>query len=269
MKRTAQVGIALVAVGAWVACSSPAPEQPAPAGFDLSKAEVVDLTHSFDADTIYWPTGGPFSHEQSAWGVNEKGFFYSSFDYASAEHLGTHADAPIHFGEGKRAVDEVPISQWVGRAAVLDVAAACASNPDYLINAADIAAYEGKHGPIRAGDIVLARTDWSRFWPDTKKYMGDDTPGATDNLHFPGFGEDAARALAERGVHAVGIDTASIDHGPSTEFLSHRALAAAQIPLLENLTGLDQVPAEGAWIIALPMKIGGGSGAPLRIVALK
>ena len=235
---------------------------------DLSAVEIVDLTHAFDARTIHWPTERPFEHERTAWGVNDKGYFYSSYSYAAAEHLGTHADAPIHFGEGRRAIDGVPLRQWLGEGVVLDVVAASAANPDYLVSLADIEAHEAEHGPIPSGSIVLARTGWSSRWPDARRYMGDDTPGATDKLHFPGFGEDAARALVERGVHAVGIDTASIDHGPSTEFLSHRALAAAEIPLLENLTALERVPARGAWIIALPMKIGDGSGAPLRIVAL-
>jgi len=247
--------------------SNPAP--PAPhAGFDLDNARLVDLTHTFDADTVYWPTGKPFDHEQTAWGVNEKGYFYSSYDYASSEHLGTHVDAPIHFGEGRPTLDAVPLERWLGPGVVIDISAACAADADYQLTAANIAAHEAQHGAIPAGAIVLVRTDWSNRWPDVKQYMGDDTAGSADNLHFPGLSAEAARLLAERRAAAVGIDTASIDHGPSTEFLAHRVLAEAEIPGLENLTGLDALPARGAWIVALPMKIGDGSGGPLRAVAL-
>lgn len=252
-----------------LAACEPAPAPPAaPAGFDLETAKLVDLTHPFDAETIYWPTGKPFDHEQTAWGVNEKGYFYSSYDYASSEHLGTHVDAPIHFGEDRPTLDAVPLERWVGPGVVIDISAACAADADYELTAADITAHEAEHGEIPAGAIVLVRTDWSRRWPDVQAYMGDDTPGSAANLHFPGLSEEAAQLLKKRRVDAVGIDTASIDHGPSTEFLAHRVLAEAEIPGLENLTGLDAVPARGAWIIALPMKIGGGSGGPLRAVAL-
>jgi kynurenine formamidase len=256
------------ALAACGACSQTAAPPAAENGFDLGAARVVDLTHSFGADTIFWPTGKPFNHQQTSWGVNEKGYFYSSFDYASSEHLGTHVDAPIHFAEGRPALDAVAPERWIGPGVVIDIAAACAEDADYLLSRADVDAHEAEHGAIPAGAIVLVRTGWSARWPDTKRYMGDDTPGSADNLHFPGIGEEAARLFVERGVDAVGIDTASIDHGPSTHFLSHRVLGEAEIPGLENLTGLDALPARGSWVIALPMKIAGGSGGPLRAVAL-
>src|SRR5690606_39271513 len=145
-----------------------------------------------------------------------------------------------------------------GPAAVVDVTARAAESPDYLITPDDLTAFEAEHGALKKGDIVLFRTDWSARWPDTKSYMGDDTPGRTDKLHFPGIHPDTAKLLVERGVKAAGIDTASIDNGPSAEFLTHRILFEAEIPALENLTNLAEVPARGAWIIAMPMKIGGG-----------
>lgn len=256
------------ALAACWACSPPVESPAVRPGFDIATARVVDLTHGFGADTIYWPTGKPFDHQQTAWGVNEKGYFYSSYDYASSEHLGTHVDAPIHFAEGRPTLDAVAPERWIGPGVVIDIAAACEADADYLLGRADLEAHEAGHGAIPAGAIVLVRTGWSSRWPDTKRYMGDDTPGSADNLHFPGIGEEAARMLAERGVDAVGIDTASLDHGPSTHFLSHRVLGEAEIPGLENLTGLEALPPRGAWIIALPMKIAGGSGGPLRAVAL-
>jgi kynurenine formamidase len=112
------------------------------------------------------------------------------------------------------------------------------------------------------------RTGWASRWPDRKAYMGDDTPGDASKLHFPGIGEDAAKLLVERKIAAVGIDTASIDHGPSKDFIAHQVLMAADVPAFENVADMSALPARGATIIALPMKIGGGSGGPLRIVAI-
>jgi kynurenine formamidase len=102
-----------------------------------------------------------------------------------------------------------------------------------------------------------------------KRYLGDDTPGDASRLSFPGFSEDGARLLVEeRRAGVLGIDTASIDYGRSQDFLVHRLASAHDVPGLENLTNLDRVPATGAVVIALPARIEGGSGAPLRAVAL-
>ena len=115
----------------------------------------------------------------------------------------------------------------------------------------------------------MIRWDRSARWPDALSYLGDDTPGDASNLHFPAYGEEAARTLVEeRRVAVLGVDTASIDHGPSTDFIVHQVANGANVAGLENLTNLDRLPATGAWVVALPMKIGGGSGAPARIVAL-
>ena len=113
------------------------------------------------------------------------------------------------------------------------------------------------------------RTDWSRHWPDAMAYLGDDTPGDASNLQFPGFGADATRILAEqRKVSLLGVDTASVDYGKSQDFIVHRIGAAQGVANLENLANLNQLPTTGAIIVALPMKIEGGSGGPARVVAL-
>jgi kynurenine formamidase len=125
------------------------------------------------------------------------------------------------------------------------------------------------NGRIAAGSMVLVRTGWSRFWPNRKQYFGDDAPGDASKLRFPGYGEDAARVLVrDRKVAMLGIDTASIDHGPSTTFLAHRIGAEAGVANLENLTNLDALPPTGAVVVALPMKIAKGSGGPARVIAL-
>ena len=239
----------------------------APPAIDESK--LVDLTHAFDENTIYWPTAKPFEWQKESWGRNADGDWYTAGRYSASEHGGTHLDAPIHFAEGKQTADQIPIARLIGPAVVIDVQQAAARNPDYLVSPADILAWEERHGRIPDDSIVLFRTGWSRFWGDRKAYLGSDTPGDTANLHFPGVSREAARLLAnERRIDTVGIDTASLDHGPSKGFEAHRALAAADIYGLENVAQLDRLPPTGATLLALPMKIEGGTGGPVRIVAI-
>ena len=237
---------------------------------DLRTATVVDLSHPFGSDTLYWPTSPTrFDLTTLASGVTEGGWFYSANSFCAPEHGGTHLDAPIHFARGRRTADQIPVRQLVAPAIVIDVSKAAAEDPDYRLSPADVRAWEKKHGTIPGGAIVLLRTGWSRRWPDRKRYFGDDAPGDASNLHFPSFGAEAAAILVrDRRVGALGVDSASIDHGPSKDFPVHRLAADANVPGLENLTGLAALPESGAWVIALPMKITGGSGGPLRAVAL-
>lgn len=235
----------------------------------LDGARVVDLTYPFDDRTIYWPTASTgFVHETVFHGRTEGGFFYAAYNVCAPEHGGTHLDAPVHFAEGKSTADVIPLSRLVGPAVVVDVAAAAARDVDYRLTRADIEAFERLHGAIEPSTIVMIHTGWGTRWPDRKSYLGDDRPGHAEALHFPGMGEDAARALVERQVGAVGIDTASIDYGPSKDFIAHRALFDADIPAFENVAAVESLPPRGALVIALPMKIRGGSGGPLRIVAV-
>jgi kynurenine formamidase len=247
-----------------------APSAFAQAPVDLDRARVVDLSYAFDHRTLYWPNApSGFRLERLAYGPTPGGFFYSANAYAAPEHGGTHLDAPIHFAEGRRASDEVPLDQLIGRAFVIDVSAKAEASADYTLTREDVAAFEARHGAIPKGAIVLLRTGWGSRWPDRKRYLGDDRPGETSNLHFPSYGRDAAQFLVQtRQVGVLGVDTASIDHGPSRDFIVHQIAAAANVPGLENVANLQELPPTGAWIIALPMKIAGGSGGPVRIVAL-
>jgi kynurenine formamidase len=240
------------------------------APLDLSSFEVVDLSHSFDGQTLYWPTSEVgFELTELAWGINEQGYFYASNSFCSPEHGGTHIDAPIHFAEGGRTLDQIPVSQLIAPAVVIDVSQAAAENPDYLLTVADVEAWEQANGRIPEGAAVLLRTGWDRFWPRAIDYLGDDTPGDATRLHFPSYGEESARLLVEdRSVGVLGVDTASIDYGQSKDFMVHRVANGAGVPGLENVSRLDQLPPTGAWLVALPMKIAGGSGGPVRIVAL-
>jgi kynurenine formamidase len=230
----------------------------------------IDLTHEFSSETLYWPTAERFTLEAEFHGQTPKGYFYAANRYRASEHGGTHIDAPIHFAEGHKTVDQLPLDQLTGAAVVVDVSARAQEDADYQITVADLKAWEERHGKIPNGAILLLHTGFARLWPDAKKYLGTDEKGtdAVAKLHFPGLHPDAARWLvSERPIKAVGLDTASIDYGQSTLFESHRILFEKNIPAFENVAALDQLPATGAYVIALPMKIKGGSGGPLRIVA--
>jgi kynurenine formamidase len=246
-----------------------APARPAPlVPPAIDESRLVDLTWAFDEQTIYWPTSQPFRLERVAWGADEEGRWYAASDLCASEHGGTHLDAPIHFAEGRRSTAAIPLEQLVGPARVIDVAEACARERDYRVTAEDVEGHERAHGSIPRGAVVLVRTGWGRRWPDAERYLGSAERGEGVELHFPGLSAEAARVLVERGVDLVGIDTASLDHGPSADFAAHRVLAEADVPGLENVAQLELLPATGATLLALPMKIAGGTGGPVRIVAL-
>ena len=237
---------------------------------DLATARVVDLTHAFDEKTIYWPTSpSAFELKSLADGKTPGGWFYRSNTFCTPEHGGTHLDAPSHFAKDGQATDQIPVRRLIAPAAVIDVRADAAKDPDYRLTLADVKAWEKAHGAVPAGAIVLLRTGWSARWPDRKAYLGDDTPGDASRLRFPSYGEEAARYLvSQRRVAALGVDTASIDYGASQDFVVHVIANGANVFGLENVARLEELPEWGAWVIALPMKIAGGSGGPLRIVAL-
>lgn len=240
------------------------------AAVDLSRATIVDLSHPFNKNTLYWPTSPTrFELEQLAHGPTDGGYFYSANAFSAPEHGGTHLDAPIHFFAERDTVGEIALERLIGPAVVIDVAEKAAHDPDYRLSAEDVLAFEQRHGRIEPGTIVLMRSGWSQHWPDAKRYLGDDTPGDATNLHFPSFGADAARLLViERQAGVLGVDTASIDYGQSRDFPVHRIASEHNVPGLENLTNLDQLPVRGAWVLALPINIENGSGAPARVIGL-
>jgi len=260
------IALLVVVLSALTAVPSP-PEGQA---IKLSGQRIVDLTHAFGPRTLYWPTSpSRFKLDPLASGQTPGGFFYAANTLSTPEHGGTHLDAPVHFAERGRTVADIPLEQLVAPAAVIDIVAKAAADRDYRLSVQDVASFEQQHGAIARGTIVLLRTGWSRHWPDAKAYLGDDTPNDASKLSFPSYGLEAAKLLIEdRGVAALGIDTASIDYGRSSDFMVHRVAGARNVPGLENLTSLDRLPARGAMVIALPMKIEGGSGAPLRSIAI-
>ncbi len=246
-----------------LACSP----QPAP----FPNGRLVDLSYSFSEETLYWPTAKSFALEKVADGETPGGYYYAANNFSAAEHGGTHLDAPIHFSKGKFTSEQIPLEQLVGAAIVVDVSASAATNRDYQVSVADFEAWEKTHGKIPDKAIVLLRTGYGKFWPNREQYLGTSEVGAeaVAKLHFPGLHPEAAAWLvSNRKINAIGLDTPSIDYGQSTLFESHVTLFSANIPAFENVANLEQVPAKGATVIALPMKIKGGSGGPLRIVAV-
>jgi kynurenine formamidase len=268
----AEVALCLALFAAGFASPPPA-DAPAPASQVawFPQGTLVDLSHAYDASTIFWPTAEPFRLDRVAEGMTPGGYYYAANNVFTSEHGGTHLDAPVHFAQGRQTTDRIPLDRLIGPAVVVDVTARAEANPDYQVTVADLQAAEQADGEIPRGAILLIRTGYSRRWPDAAKYLGTAERGdaGVAKLHFPGLHPDAARWLvANRPLRAFGIDTASIDFGQSTQYETHRTLFERDIPAFENLTGLEQLPSRGATIIALPMKIGGGSGGPLRAIAV-
>jgi kynurenine formamidase len=236
---------------------------------DISNGRWLDLTHPFNEASVYWPTAESFTKTEVFHGHTPGGWFYTAYNFAAAEHGGTHIDAPIHFAESGNTVDQVPLDRLVGPGYVIDVSEQAEKDVDYQVSAADIEKFEAEHGQIPEGAIVLLRTGRASLYPDREKYMGtaERGEGAVAKLHFPGLGTDGAELLIERGIGAVGLDTPSIDYGQSKDFSTHVALMTNNIPAFENVADMSDLPPTGSTIVALPMKIEGGSGGPLRIVA--
>ncbi|PSR56288.1 cyclase [Adhaeribacter arboris] len=239
-----------------------------PSGFP--EGEWIDLSYDLSAQTITWPTSEPFRLDTVSAGITEKGYYYSAYNFCASEHGGTHLDAPIHFAQNRKSVDQLSLNQLTGPAIKIDVSGRAAQNRDYQVRVADILNWEKEHGQIPDNSMVLLQTGYGQYWPNPLKYLGTEKRGTAgvQALRFPGLApETAAWLIKNRRIKAIGIDTASIDYGQSQVYGSHITLMQQDIPAFENVANLEKVPVIGAQIIALPMKIKGGSGGPLRIVA--
>jgi kynurenine formamidase len=237
-------------------------------GARADSADVwIDLSHPLSAETLYWPTGTPFELEVLSRGADSAGRWYAANRFRTPEHLGTHLDAPIHFDPKGWTAEQIPVERMSGPAFVVDARALADADRDLAIPVSALEGFEKTHGGISRGAVVLLRTGWDARWPDRARYFGSTKAGDASDLHFPGLSADAARWLVRRGVHAVGIDTASIDPGPSRTFEAHRALGGANVLVYENLRALDRLPARGAVFYAFPLAIRDGTGGPVRAAA--
>ena len=204
-------------------------------------------------------------------GYQDGGYYYEANSFQSAEHGGTHLDAPVHFSEGQWSVEQIPVERLIGASVVVDVSERALQNRDYQVSVEDFAQWEAENGKLPDGVIVLIKTGYGQYWPDREKYMGTARMGseAVAELHFPGLHPDAAHWLiTERSIDAIGLDSPSIDYGQSSLFEAHQILFSDNIPVFENVANLDSLPVYGFSVVALPMKIKGASGGPLRIVAI-
>ncbi len=227
--------------------------------------EIIDLTHALGADGSYWSSWdqNPFDHDTLA--AHPDGA-PSLAAYSTPEHNGTHLDAPVHFAEGRRSVDQLTPDDLFGPLVVIDVVDSAARNPDYVLTEAAVLEWETRHGPIPNRAIVLLNTGWSRRWSDVEAYQNRDANG---QMHFPGYGADAGRFLVEqRNVRGIGIDNLSVDAGAADGFPAHLVVNGADRFHLENVANVDRLPATGAYLIVAPIKIRGGSGGQVRLFAV-
>ena len=228
------------------------------AGAALQQGRVVDLGHALSESDPSWSGEKVFSRS----GVKGDGFAMGKF--SSDEHFGTHLDAPVHAG-GSWTTDQIPVDRLVRPGVCVNIEAAAAKDEDYRLTVDDILRFEAKAGRIPEGSVVLVATGWDRRWPDQVRYMND--RGGVK--HFPGLSVEAAALLAhERKVAGIGIDTPSVDYGPSSKFETHHTTMPANVYHIENATHLTGLPASGFTVVVAPINLAGGSGGPTRLFAI-
>lgn len=233
------------------------------AGIPSGHTRVIDMTYLINDHSPSWPGDtAPFRATVNATPVKE-GYFTRKF--TMLEHYETHMDAPAHFPPGKETLDQIPIQRFFGPGVVIDIRDKVANTVDYQLTSEDVQTWEAHHGRIPAGAIVMLRTGWSSRWPDEKRYRNMDAKGV---MHFPGYSLAAAKLLISRHVSGLCIDTLSIDYGPSANFEVHRTTLPAGLFHVENIANLDKLPPTGAFVIAAPIKLEGGSGGPVRVFAI-
>lgn len=234
----------------------------APPALAAGHGEVLDMTHVYDAD---FPTyfGQPGIEATQAFNFKEHGF--NLFNLAVNEHTGTHVDAPLHFSADGQSVDEIPVANLVCPLCVVDIAARAAEDPDAQVTPDDLKAWIAANGDIPDGACVAMHSGWAAKTA-TPEFRNADGDG---KMHFPGFHVEAAQMLIEgTGAVALAVDTLSLDHGPSADFVTHYAWLPTNRYGIENLANLDKVPASGATLVVGAPAHRGGSGGPARIFAM-
>ena len=217
----------------------------------LESSRLLDMTHDLDESIPYWPTHKPFSAELGDHQSKGDESYWRTITIG--EHSGTHIDALSHFFEGSRNVDEIPLSQIIGRGVNIDVTD---TPPCGRVPLDAVKAFERENGEIREGDIVFFRFGWDEKWTDNESFLKD----------WPGTSKETAEYLLSKKVKAVGCDTLALD-AFGGENVSHRVLLGNGINIIENVDKLGELPAFFG-VIGLPCRFKGGSGSTLRLVAL-
>lgn len=251
----------LVSVTAAILLSSPLPAGAESLSHELRASQAIDLTHAMHDDMAFWPGGVPFKKEVLV--DYEQGYLLHKFEMG--ENTGTHVDAPAHFVQGNRPIDELSLSELIVPAVVIDVQDKTASDPAYELSADDVLSWESEHGEVPAGSLVILNTGWHKRFDEPERYVNMDDD---EVMQFPGYGPDSARLLVERDVAGIGIDTLSLDHGPSKTFATHMVMLQADKYQIENLANLDALPATGATVMVGVLPVRGGSQAQARVIAL-
>ncbi|GFU86330.1 isatin hydrolase [Trichonephila clavipes] len=229
--------------------------------------EMVDMSYTFDENTLHWPTNKKFELTVTMNGTAKEGFWMQTEEYFSGIHVGTHMDAPCHFAKGRWTVDQIPLNHLVAPAAVIDITKKAELDRDALVQIEDLQNWEMITGHTLNGTIIMIRSGWGRRWPNREAYTGTADYDPT-KLHFPGMSKEAAQWLVDkRQIYGVGIDTLSVDNGVSQGFPTHRILYDKNIFGLENVANMEKLPIYGTTLYVMPMKIGKASGAPTRIMA--
>ncbi len=265
MLRRIVVCFSALLVAGWVMAQQKQAVKPANplAGIPSGQTRVVDLSYAINGKLVAWPGDTHVFEAKINATVEKNGYYTRSF--WMLEHYGTHMDAPIHFPPGKASVDQILPQRLFGLAVVIDVRTEVQKDPDYRLTTERGAQWEKAHGRIPEGAIVLLRTGWASRWPDVARYRNQDAVGV---MHFPGNSVEAVRGLIERKVSGLGIDTLSVDYGPSKDFEVHRVSHGAGLYHLENLADLSVLPEAGAFLVVAPIKLEGGSGGPCRVFAI-
>jgi len=226
---------------------------------------VVDLTHNLNDQSPNWEGTAKSPFQATELGNIDRDGYYSRV-FTTQEHYGTHLDAPAHFAKGMWTVDEIPAERLVRPLVVLDVRNKVKNDPDYEISVQDVADWEGEHGQIPNGAVVMAYTGWDIRWNSQREFQNL----ASDHVpHYPGYSVETAKFLVKtRDVVGLGIDTMSVDIGATITYPVHQFTSKESVYHLENVANLALVPPSGATVVVAPIKLENGSGTPVRLLAL-
>ena len=225
---------------------------------------ILDLSHTVSADAPSWEGAASALTTEVVASHDREGYFVRRISLD--EHASTHMDAPAHMARTGWTVDQIPAERLVGPLVVVDISRQVGQDADYRLRTEDVESWEARYGIIPPAAVVIAYTGWAARWQTPEAYRNADAQGG---LHFPGYSLESAELLVNsRSAVGLGIDTLSVDFGPSREYEVHRFCASRNVYHLENVANPGQVPPAGAVAVVLPMKLENGSGAPVRIVAL-